>query len=186
MPTIRPYQQKDKENVRNVCIATGPAAAAQEGKARTMLLATYCDYYVECEPYNCFVVADEADEAVGYIFCAENYARYKARFRKEYLPRVKDCGFAKYVESWSSQFLPRFYQKKYPAHLHIDIHEAYQRQGLGSQLVAALTEHLHEKGIPGVMLVVGSGNEKGRNFYKKYGFIEEKVLPGGVVMGISL
>ena len=186
MPTIRPYQVKDKENVRQVCIATGPGDAAQPGPALTALLATYCDYYIECEPSNCFVVANEADEAVGYIFCAENYARYKKRFRKEYLPRVKGCGFTKYVESWSSQFLPRFFQAKYPAHLHIDIHDAYQRQGLGTQLVDALAEHLRQKGLPGVMLVVGSGNQKGRNFYKKYGFKEEVVLPGGVVMGLSL
>lgn len=184
--TIRAYQEKDKENVRLVCMHTGPGAARQEGPAQTLLLATYCDYYIEKEPQNCFVAADKNDEAVGYIFCAENYWRYRPRFLKEYIPKVKGQGLMRVVECRGSAFLPMWYSNKYPAHLHIDILNDYQRQGLGSRLMDTLTNHLRKKGIPGVMLVVGKENEKGRNFYKKYGFKEEWVMPFGVVMGLRL
>jgi len=184
MPTIRPYQPKDKENVRHVCTQTGPSAALREGPARTAQLATYCDYYIEREAQNCFVIAGGGDEAVGYILCAENYRRYRARFMREYLPRVK--GLRLRLECWGAAWLPRWYAKKYPAHLHIDILPDYQRQGLGSQLMDALTARLRARGVPGVMLGVSAGNEKGRNFYKKYGFRQIGRAPGCVVMGLEL
>jgi len=183
MPTIRPYQPKDKENVRTVCIRTGPGSALQPGPARKTLLATYCDYYIECEPHNCFVVADDADKAVGYILCAEDYWRYRARFLREYVPRAQGL---RQLENWGAAWLPRLFAKRYPAHLHIDILPGYQRMGLGSQLMNTLTAQLREKGIPGVMLGVGAGNEKGRNFYRKYGFKKLLRIPGCVVLGLEL
>ena len=186
MASIRHYRETDKANVQNVCMQTGPGAAREIGPAQTMLLTTYCDYYIEQEPQNCFVVANDDDEAVGYILCAENYWRYRLRFRTQYIPRVKECGVMKQTECRGSYFLPLFYSKKYPAHLHIDILDDYQRQGLGSRLMDNLTSQLRKKGVAGVMLVVGAQNEKGRNFYKKYGFKEELVMPFGVVMGLSL
>jgi len=185
MPTIRAYDPKDKENVRMVCLRTGPEdALREEGPHRTMILTTYCDYYVECETQNCFVIADDNDGAVGYIFSAEDYWRYYARFKKEYLPRITGSGLR--AQCRSVIWLPRLFIKKYPAHLHIDILPDYQRQGLGSQLMDTLTAHLRAKGIPGVMLGVGSKNEKGKNFYKKYGFGEVVRAPGCIVMGLEL
>lgn len=184
MPTIRPYEPKDKENVRNICIRTGPGAAREEGPVRTALLATFCDYYIECEPHNCFVAADDNDEAVGYILCAENDRRYRERFIREYVPRVD--GLRGRLECRSSAALPRLFRRGYPAHLHIDILPAYQRIGLGHRLMDALTAHLREKNIPGVMLGVGAGNVKGRSFYNKYGFRELLRIPGCVAMGLKL
>jgi len=187
MPTIRGYQPKDKENVRLVCMHTGPREALERaGPARTTLLATYCDYYIECEPHNCFVIADENDEAVGYILCAENYSSYRKRFLSDYAPRTKGLPVRQRVECLGAAYLPWFFVKKYPAHLHIDILPAYQRMGLGSRLMDALTAQLRAKGIPGVMLGVGSKNEKGKNFYKKYGFKKLLHIPFSIVMALEL
>jgi ribosomal protein S18 acetylase RimI-like enzyme len=58
--------------------------------------------------------------------------------------------------------------------------------GLGSRLMDALTNHLRAKGVPGVMLVVGLHNVKGRNFYEKYGFKRLRGIPYTVVMGLDL
>ena len=183
MPTIRPYQPKDKENVRSVCIQTGPEVALQPGRARQMLLTTYCDYYIECEPHNCFVIADDSDEAVGYILCAEDYRGYRERFLREYAPRVKGL---RRVECQGAARLPKLFVKSHPAHLHIDILPDYQRMGLGSKLMDTLTAQLRAKGIPGVMLGVGASNTKGRNFYNKYGFRQLLRIPKCVVMGLDL
>ena len=184
MPTIRPYQPKDKENVRHVCIMTGPAADKPKGPAWELELACYCDYYVECEPQNCFVAADDDDEAVGYILGSEDYTRYRERFLRDYAPRVS--GFVHWVKCQGSARVPRMFAKDYPAHMHINILEPYQRMGLGSQLVDALATNFHAKGIKGMMLGVGAGNVKGRSFYTKYGFKKLLRLPGGIFMGLDL
>lgn len=56
------------------------------------LLATFCDYYIDREAEHCFIAVDEdTDSAVGYIFCAPDYQKYKRIFKAEYLPRVKGC-----------------------------------------------------------------------------------------------
>jgi len=187
MPTIRGYQPKDKENMRMICMVTGPKKALeQDGPERVTLLATYCDYYIECEPQNCFVIADDNDEAVGYIICAENYFKYRERFLKDYVTRTKGLPIVQRGECRAAVIMPRFFVKKYPAHLHIDIMPEYQRMGLGTQLMDTLTAHLRAKGIPGVMLGVGSGNEKGISFYKKYGFKTVGRIPFSVVKGLEL
>jgi len=186
MLTIRPYRLEDKENVRRVCLHAKPGEVVEMNPARAASLATFCDYYIECEPQNCFVVADDNDEAVGCIWCAQDYWRYYRRFVKEYLPGMKDAPRGRRIGYWGAAWTPRFLAKKYPAHLHIDVLEAYQRQGLGSRLMDALTAHLRAKNIPGVMLVVSARNEKGMNFYRKYGFTQVLRISRSVVMGLKL
>ena len=186
MPTIRPYQAKDADAVHIVSMCTGPQAALQEGPAQTLLFATYVDYYLEHEPRNCFVIADDGDRAVGYILCAEDYLPYREIFLRDYAPRTKGFRLPMRIECFGAVYLPQFFYKKYPAHLHIDILPAYQRMGLGSALMDALTAHLRERGVPGVMLGVGSKNEKGKNFYKKYGFERIGRVPFSIAMGLRL
>ena len=70
---IRPYEEKDRENVRHVCIVTAGCADKSEDE-KQFILTLYCDYYIEKEPDNCFVIADDEDNAVGYILCAENFS----------------------------------------------------------------------------------------------------------------
>ena len=184
METIRPYQPKDWDNIRSICLIN--AGNPKTKRDQDYILDTYCDYYIECEPENCFVAANEKDEAVGYIYCAENYAAYQAHFNEKYLPKVKALGYFKWKASLASYRLHAKYAAEYPAHLHIDILDDYQRKGLGSKLVGALSEHLKAKGIPGLMLTVGGTNSKGINFYKKYGFeVLEKGF-GDVAMGLTL
>ena len=78
---IRPYEAKDKENVQFICLnSDGPDEFSEIG--RHFLLTTYCDYYTEQEPENCFVATDENDNAVGYILCAENFDKFKKREAK--------------------------------------------------------------------------------------------------------
>jgi len=184
METIRPYQAKDYDNVRKICLLN--AGNPETEKQQKFILTTYCDYYIEYEPENCFVAVNEADEAIGSIFCAENYAKYRARFNKTYLPKEIKLGGFKWISALGSYRLHARYAAQYPAHLHIDILDAYQRKGLGSKLVSSLSEHLKAKGIGGLMLTVGASNTKGINFYKKYGFKEIAKGIGDVAMGIKL
>ncbi|NLP47958.1 MAG: GNAT family N-acetyltransferase [Clostridiales bacterium] len=182
MEKIRPYQSKDFDNVRRICLKNADDPKSE--KQKSYILSTYCDYYIEQEPQNCFVAVNEADEAVGYIICAEDYGVFQKRFEEIYLPRVKALGGLKWKTSASAYRLHAKHQGTYPAHLHLDIDEAYQRRGLGSRLTDKLIEHLKAKDIKGLMFTVGGDNEVGLSFYNKYGFkIIEKGF-GDIAMGL--
>lgn len=183
--TIRPYQEKDKENVRFVCLnSEGPSSFDEE--MSFFILNTYCDYFIEQEGDNCFVAADENDRAIGYIFCAENYDAYKARFMAEYLPRF-DPSLTRRIENAAhSADMQAKYKDTYPAHLHIDVLPEYQRMGLGHKLVDTLCAHLRSKGVKGVMLTTAPDNKVGRGFYDKYGFTLLEVTDGDAAYGLKL
>lgn len=169
MVTIRKYEEKDKENVQFVCLnSEGPEEAPDEATGRFILI-TFCNYYLEHEPENCFVVDDDG-RAVGYIICAENYDKYKEIFDRDYLPLTEEFGPERYRWALTSSDPQGEFKGEYPAHLHIDILPEYHRLGLGGQLVSTLREHLASKGIDGVCLCCGPNNERAVNFYKKRGF----------------
>ena len=169
MDAIRPYQEKDKERVRQICLKNADCLYSPEDTKKYILLM-YCDYYIEQEPEHCFVAVDSNDNAVGYIICAENYEKYAETFRKLYLPRVDEISMKRFVEARLDLLSHSMFKSVYPAHLHIDIDEEYQRKGLGSLLISALRMHLKNRGVNGVMLVCGADNQQAINFYKKNGF----------------
>ncbi len=167
--TIRPYEEKDKDNVRFICLnSDGPCKAPK--RWQNFILTTYCDYFIEKEGENCFVAADENDKAIGYILCTENYDKFKEVFLKEYLPRIKKYEFKYRKSAIKSTKIQEEYKADFPAHLHIDILPGYQRMGLGHKLTNALCKKLKAKGVTGVCLTVWKENKKGRSFYEKYGF----------------
>lgn len=185
MPEIRPYRHDDYDAVRKICLECSDVRKRTEVQ-RLAILKTYCDYYIEVEPQNCFVAVDENDKPIGYILCAENYGKYNKVFSEKYLPVIKAFGFTYMVAARSSSTLHGRYAGYYPSHMHIDILPEYQRQGLGTKLVDALAEHLRSRDGRGVMLIVGKKNEKGMNFYSKYGFSVINTISGAVIMGLEL
>lgn len=148
-----------------------------------MLLTTFCNYYIEQEPNNCFVAANE-QEAIGYIICAENAGNWAKTFREQYVDRLDNEDLKAFCRGTMNS--PLQYASEYPAHLHIDILPEYQRIGIGSKLMDTLVQHLRGKRIPGLMLCVAPDNMKGRQFYNKYGFHVLTETQHEVVMGIRL
>lgn len=181
MPNVRSYEEKDKPYVQKVCLENAGGAIIN-ADYRKFILTMFCNYYIECEPSTCFVAVDDNDRAVGYVICAKNFDAYLKRFFKDYFPNIP----LKYKPGALAEILAHaIYRKSYPAHLHIDISSEFQRRGLGHRLIDALTAALGEYDVRSVMLVVGSGNEQGRNFYKKYGFKEIGNLSAGIAMGTN-
>ena len=167
---IRPYRDTDANAVRFVCLnSEGPCTESEDTKH--FILTTYCDYYIEKEPENCFVAADAHDNAVGYVICTEDYDLFRPVFLSDYLPRIPKSDARHYAYAIDSTVLQEKYKSRYPAHLHIDLLPDCQRQGIGTKLVDTLRSHLSAKGVPGVMLTVGATNHVGRSFYEKYGFV---------------
>ncbi|MBO5936553.1 MAG: GNAT family N-acetyltransferase [Clostridia bacterium] len=185
MINIRKYQEKDKELLRDICIKTSRLPIETEDQ-RKYLTLMYNDYYTEVEGRNCFVAVDENDVAVGYILCAENFARYSKIFRKFYLPEIKKLGMNYYFMAIGEMAAHLLYSKKYPAHLHIDILDVCQGQGVGTRLMNELKNHLKSKNVPALMLSCGGDNTMAVKFYKKNSFKVVKNLAGSYIMGIDL
>jgi|AGTN01.3.fsa_nt_gi Acetyltransferases len=184
MFTVRPYQDKDRENCREVCFVTSHGFTTE--KKRAALYNLFCDYYLEFEKDTCFVAVNEKDEAIGYVICADDYAEYEKNYREHYLPALKKIGKGYWIYKVFDLAAKRKIAKRYPAHLHIDIKPEGQRQGLGHKLVDALKARLKEKGVEGVFLEVGKGNKQGISFYKKYGFKKYKEPISGIVYALDI
>lgn len=182
---VRLFQEKDRERVRDICIITANPIP-EEAKGKNRILAVYCDYFINDEQAHCFVVVNEADEAIGYILCAPDYKRFRKGTFRHALSIRKQTGFQGILLALVEITGQRFFVKDYPALMHINIHPDYQRMGLGHQLVNALTNHLKENHIKGLKLIVGAKNETGKSFYKKYGFKVLRDFSGGITMGLKL
>lgn len=188
--TIRPYRPDDQKAVQDICIQTSTIPADTQ-KDILYLLTMYNDCYTERFPDYCFVAADQNDVPIGYILCAPDCDAYHAVFRREYLPSLKKRSLSRWFSATvasraEGKQMRRLARLGYPAHMHIDIIEAYQRRGIGTQLFSALTEKLRAQQIAGLCLGVSSGNQKGVSFYKKQGFKTLSHLGGSLMMGIQL
>lgn len=181
MITIRKYQEKDRENLLKICIETSSLPTESE-KDLDFLNLMFNDYYAIVEPDNCFVAADENDEAVGYILCAENFDRYFKTFKGLYLPMIKKLGMKYYTMAISEIAVHSIFRKKYPAHLHIDILPVCQGKGTGTALMNELKDHLKEKGIDTLMLSCGMGNKRAIKFYEKNDFKMIANIAGSCIM----
>lgn len=183
--TIRPYASQDRENVRFVHLnSDGPCKSSKRGI--NFSLAVYCDYYIEKEPGNCFVAADENNRAIGYILCAEDFDEFYPVFVNEYYTKIKKWEYKRRASALRSVISHEKYKAEYPAHLHIDILPEYQRMGLGRQLMDALCEHLRQKNIKGIMFTVWHKNYNAIKFYEKYGFTLIETKETTLVYGLKL
>lgn len=185
MFVIKPYEEKYKENVRQVCINTGPKAAATDEVLRNYILSAYCDYYIEHENENCFVLTDENDVAQGYILCASNYRKFRKEF-SPYLKKIRKTGSGNFVTSLGEVLITGILSKKYPAHLHIDLNKHCRNGGYGTKMIETLCNNLKENGVCGVMLIVASWNKKAIRFYERNGFRTLASAFGGTIMAKEL
>ena len=183
--TIRPYKEKDKENVRFVCLnSEGPCRSSKRGI--NFSLAVYCDYYTEKEPENCFVATDENDRAIGYVISAQNFDRFKEIYIREYCTRMKKWEYRRRKTALRAIESQEKYKKEYPAHLHIDILPEYQHMGIGRKLMDSLCDNLRKKGVSGVMFTVWHKNYNAIKFYEKYGFELIETKETTLVYGLKL
>ncbi len=183
MIEIRKYEEKDFEGVRFTCLNS--EGNPPEKEMCEFVLHIFCDYYIENEPENCFVLSNDG-KAVGYVICAENFSEFYEIYKNKYMPQIMRMD--KGMVNWAKEayHLQEKFQRKYPAHLHIDILPEFQRSGWGGKLINTLCQRLKAKGIKGVMLTTGTANETANNFYKKHGFTHLATEGTDVAYGIRL
>ena len=172
MSEIRTMRTTDKEAVQHVCLnasSAKPPVPVPQKLWDDAVLQIFCNYYVDKESENSFVAVDENDVPFGYIVCAKDFDEWKEVFEKDYVkhslnPLVKGMAGGT-IESLAA------FKDDYPAHLHIDILPGHQGEGIGTKLMNALTDHLKEMGVKGVMLGVASDNTGAIRFYERLGFV---------------
>ena len=180
MITIRAYKSDDLESVRDVCHKTAHTKTYQKNK--DLVTTMYLDYYAIEEPEYVFVAVDETDTPIGYVLCSINYDKFHKVFIEKYASKIKKRFPIDYYNK--NSFEPKILKKhlpQYPAHLHIDILDRYQGQGIGKRLLEALFNKLKEDHIPGVCLVAAKSNKNACGFYEHMGF--QKI---GSVFGVGV
>ena len=179
---IRPYQSKDRQAVRQICIATAGAGFSETPAQQRAAAAAFCQYFIDHCPEVCFVAVDETETPVGYILCTPSFGRWC-----KYGPRQFGVSFPLgFLWSIGSMAGAVPYLKQYPAHLHINLLPPYQRMGLGKQLMEALERALRQQGCPGVSLCVSAKNPGAMRFYVRCGFLVLGKHPGSVAYGKRL
>ena len=190
---IRKCKKEDWRGIMEVCYRTGYMGEDATGRFSDKYLfgLLFCLYYPWYEPWNCYVAESKAenDKIVGYILGTMDSDLQEKHFAIKMVPRII---FRLITTSWwrypnvlkilvhlISQ-APKVMEegtlgeddlnKKYPAHLHIDILEDYQRIGIGSKLINKLETHLKKYRISGIHLGTSTRNIKAVPFYKKHGY----------------
>ena len=181
---IRPYQKKDFRYVQDICVASSKHAGDDNPTTRATLTAMYCDYYLDNQSDYCYVAVDEQDIPVGYVLCSVDRGDYEESMTELYLPLVRKLSSSDYFH-WISEIkvTGRYVRQGYLAHMHVNVLEDYQRQGIGSELVNTLENKLREMYVEGVYLICGEKQEGARAFCEKMGYEDIDFLSGTVVYG---
>ena len=184
MITIRPYNKKDFRYIQDICMATSALANDDTPINRAMLCAMYCDYYLDNQGEHCFVAVDENDIPVGYVLCAVDVGNYDEQMTERYLPLVRKISGKHFFEyNAEIKIAERYVRSGYTAHLHIDILSDYHRQGIGTELIKALENHLKEMFVEGIHIVCSSKNKTACAFYEKMGYQDIDYIVGAIVYG---
>lgn len=85
---IRKYIPSDKPRLRYICKQTAEGIFKHSEKTLEAAAIIYNDYFTENESDNIFVLADDNDNAVGYIICSSDYNKFMKLNSSVYLKRV--------------------------------------------------------------------------------------------------
>ncbi len=164
---VAPYTPDHADEMRAVCLATASERARTDETHGRFTLLMYCEPYLEHG--TCFMLLGDDGKAHGYTLCAEDFETWKQAF-EPYRKQIEALGpeYAARVAGEYEAFAAT--AGEYPAHLHIDIEEAYTGGGSGRALIEALLEHLREAGVPGIAFGVAANNERAAGFYEHMGF----------------
>jgi ribosomal protein S18 acetylase RimI-like enzyme len=192
-PVIRPYRPSDRAALYDVCVRT----AHQGGDSRhiypdyDLMPSIFAGPYLQFEPDLAFVL-DNGERTVGYILGTADTAAFATKYRTLWLPalaarypapkeppRTPSQTILALMHNPERMVLPEL--EAYPAHLHIDLLPAYQRQGHGRELMRVFLSTLRRKQVPAVHLGMATANVAARAFYDRLGFHEIPVADPGPV-----
>lgn len=115
--------------------------------------------YLECDPQHVWLALTAANHVAGYLVGTTVDPIASPRF-------VSLTYFTAFADALGD----------YPAHLHINLDEAYRNRSIGQRLVDAFAAQITGAGVPGFH-VVTSATARNVRFYKRAGFVEVARAP---------
>ncbi|MFO8018381.1 MAG: GNAT family N-acetyltransferase [Promethearchaeia archaeon] len=190
---IRKCRKSDKDEIINVCFHCGyyGGDASPYFSDKNLFGLLFCSYYPKYEPENGFVAVTQENnkrKIIGYALSSldtKKYEKiYKQKIKWKLILRLYIYTSWRYHSDFHivRRFLKNSkpetgetineiaYWEEYPAHLHIDVLNQYQRKGIGTRLIKSLEDHLISKGVKGVCLGTSEKNYKSIPFYKKHNY----------------
>ncbi|GJE84072.1 GNAT family N-acetyltransferase [Phanerochaete sordida] len=210
-PYIRRATLADSPALSYICLATADAGKSAEGNHSCGELPglMFAEPYVHLLEGFGFVVADpskgDTEEVVGYCLSTWDTKAFERGMLETWLPpyREKYPLAATRGEETEAEHLRNLTSedKRYitiihtypwpasdvalafsPAHMHIDILPAYQRQGWGKKLIGEVVRSLRdEKGLDTLWLGLDPRNLEAKKFYARLGFKDMPEAPGAVM-----
>lgn len=141
---IRQFRPGDEPFLSDICLKTADAGADATGVLPDgeLWAHIFALPYAERHPDLAFVVANDADEPVGYVLGTDDTDAFEDWFANEYWPRLterfpnpsdddesREAGLLKYAYARRAGAEP--YGTDHPAHLHIDLLPEAQGAGWG-------------------------------------------------------
>lgn len=197
---VRAYRQEDRERVREICHVTGYMGEPVDWlwRDRESFADVFSGYYTDEEPGSAHVV--EIDGRVeGYLLgCLDSSRAWDAaRVMTRHVLRrgiafrpgtagliwrsVADIVRDRHAGRPSAADLDDDVERRFPAHLHIDLMPVARGRGAGTRLVRAWFDQLHREGHHGCHLRTFAQNAGGIAFFESIGFRKEGVpvvVPG--------
>lgn len=184
---IRPYEARDRAQVRRICFDTGYMGEpiGWQWRDQESFADLFSSAYTDREPESCFV-ADAGDRVVGYLLGARDAARLgdpvaplvPHLVRRALLVRPGTAGVLwrsiadGAIEVARTRQLPaELHDPRWPAELHINLLPEARGGGMGRRLVHTWFDLLRAEQIPGCHLGMWAENAGGRAFFESVGFV---------------
>lgn len=168
---IRSYMPSDHNRLRMICKETAFDDYKKDPNKLESVPVMFNDYFTEYEPEYIFVIADENNEAVGYIICSADYEKFmemnKTLITKRLLQVAPD------EVNYLNGFLDALEKiKDRPVHMHLDMLEQCRRQGFGTRLIQTLIQKLKADGYSHLSVCCANRKAASYALCTKLGFRE--------------
>ncbi|MFC4554072.1 GNAT family N-acetyltransferase [Georgenia faecalis] len=201
--TLDRYRPEDRAALYSICLRTGAGGddASADHDDPDLLGHLWLGPYLELEPDLAFVLRSAEPgapaEPLGYVVATADTAAFEAACEERWWPPLRehyraapprpgspDAELVAMIEGGRRTDAPWF--AAHPAHLHIDLLPEARGAGGGRALIAALTDALEARGVPGVHLGVSRANRGAVAFYGRVGLSVLAELPDTLIMGRAL
>ena len=183
---IRPYQQRDREGVRQISGDTANLGRSVETffSDREVMVDLLMDYYTDYEPASCWV-AEFDGKVIGYLTGCLKKNRYLLLTCLYIVPKILLRAFIRGVffqkKTWhllkavittwrKGGYFKHIPLSKYPAHLHINIQSEFRNQHIGQRLMEAFFGQVKSCGLCGIHAVTRQENTSACRFFERMGF----------------
>jgi ribosomal protein S18 acetylase RimI-like enzyme len=196
--TVRKAEKKDENDIGRICFLTSDRC--NDDRYRELVGLHWTIPYIRFEADNCFVIVGEDNVAVGYVLASQDARSFRRLFRRRMKKDIHNtlnkqrksfhpfAYFREYITSVRYlETVPVGTDRKFPAHLHIDILPGCQGVGFGQLLMNKILDHLKDTGCTGIHLGVGNENTGAIRFYERNGFkLLKKRVIGVSYFGLKL